>query len=91
MGDRAPGAVWFTVNDSGQRPGQVSVVKQGSHVLRVESEGICFLGKTTVLYIKKVMAGVPLMAQQLKNQNRIHEDVGSIPGFARWVEDLALL
>ena len=31
------------------------------------------------------------MTQRLTNKTRIHEDVGLIPGLARWVEDLALL
>ena len=35
---------------------------------------------------------VPVMAQQLTNQTRIHHgDVGLIPGLTQWVKNLVLL
>ena len=41
--------------------------------------------------IKAHVRGVPVVAQQVKNQTSIHEVVVSIPGLAQWVKDLALL
>ena len=40
---------------------------------------------------KKKNMGVPFVAQQLTNLTRICEALGSIPGLAQWVRDVALL
>ena len=47
--------------------------------------------KTLILNeVRKRKIGVPVMAQWLTNPTRNHEVLGSIPGLAKWVKDLAL-
>ena len=54
-------------------------------VFKPENYGIIGFLETT-----KALAGVPFMAQQLTNLNRVHEDVGSSPGHAQWGKDPAV-
>ena len=39
---------------------------------------------------RKIIIGVPIMAQWVTNPTRNHGVVGSIPGLAQWVKDPAL-
>ena len=36
---------------------------------------------------REKLGGVPIVSQQVKNPNSIHEDAGSIPGLAQWAGD----
>ena len=36
------------------------------------------------------MCGISVVAKWVKNPTSIHEDAGSIPGLAQWIEDPVL-
>ena len=42
-------------------------------------------------WVKKPIAGVPIVAQWLKNSTGNHEVAGLIPGLAQWIKDPVLL
>ena len=44
-----------------------------------------------VQWVKNLIAGVPVMAQQLVKRTSISGDVGSIPRLTQWVKDPVLL
>ena len=52
---------------------------------------ILLLGSGTRWWNKKMLSGVPIVAQWLTNPIRNHEVAASIPGLAQWVKDPALL
>ena len=39
---------------------------------------------------QKIVKGVPVMAQHIKNSASIHADASLLPGLTQWVKDLAL-
>ena len=41
-------------------------------------------------HLLRVAPGVPVMAQQVRNTTRVHEDVGSTPGLAQWAKGLVI-
>ena len=47
--------------------------------------------KISYIGFKKQIVRVPIVAQQVTNPTSIHENVGSIPSPAQWVNDPALL
>ena len=53
-------------------------------LIRCEQPVFGYLLKMTYFF------GVPFVAQWLTNPTKNHEVVGSIPGLAQWVKDLAL-
>ena len=50
-----------------------------------------FNGDGAGVSLNEWSAGIPVVVQQVMNPISIYEDVGSIPGPAQWVKDLALL
>ena len=79
-------------NCSGASLGDAKTASSNTHWSQA-GEGNChaLLTDTFCFHVKYIRLGVPVVAQWLTNPTSIHEDVGSIPGLAQWVKDLALL
>ena len=58
------------------------------HFLAIEQSSTKFKRKAKV---QNRFAGVPIVAQLVKNATSLHEDEGLIPGLAQRVKDLVLL
>ena len=55
-----------------------------------QSEGPQTLARISITHRAYYNTGVPIVAQQVKNPTSIQDDLGLIPGLAKWVKDLAL-
>ena len=67
----------------------IHTLKKDSEISHLENFPEEIIYNTNNFYIQRFV-GVPVVAQWLTNPTRNCEVVGSIPGLAQWVNDLAL-